>query len=393
MTDFLVKRFVKNFEKTDDIQVRTAYSTLSSLVGICCNFLLFASKLFIGILVNSISVMADAFNNLSDMASAVIGLAGAKMAEKPADDDHPFGHGRIEYIAAFVVAFLVIQVGFSLFKTSVGKVFHPEEMVLKWISIVVLLLSVGVKLWLSLFNKKLGKRINSKVMLATSADAMGDVVTTLATIVSIVVYGVLGYNVDGIVGLIVSVVVMIAGLNIAKDTLAPLIGEGIDPEVYEKITNFVESFDGIVGTHDLIVHNYGPSRSMASIHAEVPNDCNVEVTHEVIDRIEREAIRRFNLLLVIHMDPVETHDERVTEFKEMITDILMNVDSRLTFHDFRMVDGVERINLIFDLVVPREYKQAVLGKLKARISDEVRKRDRRCVCVITIENSFVSITG
>lgn len=390
MTNFLVKQFVKNYEKTEDIQVRTAYGALSSLVGICCNFILFGSKLFIGLMVNSISVMADAFNNLSDMASALIGFVGAKMAEKPADDDHPFGHGRIEYIAAFIVAFLVIQVGFSLFKTSVGKVFHPEEMSFRWISIVVLLLSVAVKLWLSFFNRKLGKRINSKVMLATSADAMGDVVTTAATIVSICIYGVLGYNVDGIVGLIVSVVVMIAGVNIAKDTLAPLIGEAIDPEVYKQISDFVESFEGIVGTHDLIVHNYGPSRSMASIHAEVPNDCDVEVTHEVIDRIEREALRRFGLLLVIHMDPVETHDERVVEFKDMITDVLLNVDNRLAFHDFRMVDGVERINLIFDLVVPREYKQSVLGKLKARISDEVRRRDRRCVCVITVENSFLS---
>lgn len=393
MTEFLVKRFIKNFERIEDIQVRTAYGTLSSLVGICCNFLLFGSKLMIGMLVNSISVMADAFNNLSDMASALIGLVGAKMAEKPADDNHPFGHGRIEYIAAFVVAFLIIQVGFSLFKTSVGKIFHPEEMTFKGISLVILFLSVGVKLWLSLFNKKLGKRINSKVMLATSADAMGDVATTSSTICSIGIYGAFGYNVDGIVGVVVSIVVMAAGLNIAKDTLAPLIGEGIDPEIYEQITNFVESFEGIVGTHDLIVHNYGPSRSMASIHAEVPNNCSVEVTHEVVDRIEREAMRRFNLLLVIHMDPVETHNERVAEFKDMVADILMGIDSRLTFHDFRMVDGEERINLIFDLVVPREYKQAVLGKLKARISDEVRNRDSRCVCVITVENSFISTGG
>lgn len=393
MTDFLVKRFIKEFEKTEDVQVRTAYGTLSSLVGIGCNFLLFVSKLIMGIMVNSISVMADAFNNLSDMASALIGLVGAKMAEKPADDDHPFGHGRIEYIAAFVVAFLIIQVGFSLFKISVGKVFHPEELSFRWISIAVLLLSVGMKLWLSLFNRRLGKRINSKVMLATSADAMGDVATTSATIFSIGVYGVLGYNVDGIVGVIVSVVVMIAGFNIAKDTLAPLIGEGIDPEVYKKITDFVESFEGIVGTHDLLVHNYGPSRSMASIHAEIPNDMGVEATHEVVDRIEREAMRHFNLLLVIHMDPVETHDERVAEFKTMVRDVLMNVDRRLTFHDFRMVDGSERISLIFDLVVPREYKQAVLGRLKARIGDEVRKQDRRCVCIITVENSFLSTTG
>jgi len=385
MTEFLVRRFVKNHDNVEDVQVRTAYGTLTSMVGIGCNLLLFVSKLCIGILVHSISVMADAFNNLSDAASSIIGFVGVKMAEKPADDDHPFGHGRIEYIAAFIVAFLVIQVGFSLFKTSFGKVLHPEDMSFRWISILILFMSVGIKLWLSCFNKKLGKRINSKVMLATSADALGDVATT-----SIVIYGALGLNVDGIVGLIVSVVVMIAGVNIAKDTLAPLIGEAIDPEIYDKITSFVESFDGIVGSHDLIVHNYGPSRSMASIHAEVPNDCDVERTHEIIDRIEREAMRRLGILLVIHMDPVETHDERVVEFKELVTSVLDGIDSRLTFHDFRMVDGVERINLIFDLVVPREYKPSVLGKLKARITEDVAKKDRRCCCVITMENSFIS---
>lgn len=391
MTDFLVKHFVKNYEAVGEVEVRTSYGTLASMVGICCNVLLFASKLFIGILVNSISVMADAFNNLSDAASSIIGFIGVKMAEKPADDDHPFGHGRIEYISAFIVAFLVIQVGFSLFKTSFGKVLRPEGMSFKWISIAVLVISVGVKLWLSLFNKKLGRRINSKVMMATSADAMGDVATTSAAILSIVVYGIWGLNVDGLVGLVVSVVVMIAGVNIAKDTLAPLIGEAIDPEVYKQITDFVESFDGIVGSHDLIIHNYGPSRSMASIHAEVPNDCNVEATHEVIDRIEREALRRFRLFLVIHMDPVETHNEEVTRFRNMVASVLENIDSRLAFHDFRMVDGVERINLIFDVVVPWEYKQSVQGKLKARISDEVRQKDRRCCCVITMENSFTRL--
>ena len=390
MTEFLVKRFVKNHDNVEDVRVRTAYGTLTSMVGISCNLLLFVSKLCIGILVHSISVMADAFNNLSDAASSIIGFVGVKMAEKPADDDHPFGHGRIEYIAAFIVAFLVIQVGFSLFKTSFGKVLHPEDMSFRWISILILFMSVAIKLWLSCFNKKLGKRINSKVMLATSADALGDVVTTSATICSIGIYGALGFNVDGIVGLIVSVVVMIAGVNIAKDTLAPLIGEAIDPEIYDKITSFVESFDGIVGSHDLIVHNYGPSRSMASIHAEVPNDCDVERTHEIIDRIEREAMRRMGILLVIHMDPVETHDERVVEFKELVTSVLDGIDSRLTFHDFRMVDGVERINLIFDLVVPREYKAAVQDNLKARISAAVRKRDPRCACVITVENSYLA---
>ena len=390
MTEFLVKRFVKDYQQTEAVQVRTAYGTLSSMVGIFCNVLLFGAKLLIGLLINSISVMADAFNNLSDAASSIIGFIGVKMAEKPADDDHPFGHGRIEYIAAFIVAFIVIQVGFSLFKTSLNKILNPESMSFKWISIVILSLSVAVKLWLSLFNRTLGKRINSKVMLATAADAMGDVVTTSATMLSIAVYGLFGVNIDGIVGIAVSVVVMIAGVNIAKDTLAPLIGEAIDPQLYEQISNFVESFEGILGTHDLIVHNYGPSKSMASIHAEVPNDVNVERSHEVIDQIEHEAARRFGLLLVIHMDPVETHDGRIREFRDMLGEVLTELDSRLSFHDFRMVDGVEHINLIFDLVVPREYEAVVQDNLKARISAAVRKRDPRCACVITVENSYLA---
>ena len=390
MTEFLVKRFVKDYQQTEAVQVRTAYGTLSSMVGIFCNVLLFGAKLLIGLLINSISVMADAFNNLSDVGSGVVTFIGVKMAEKPADDDHPFGHGRIEYIAAFIVAFIVIQVGFSLFKTSLNKILNPESMSFKWISIVILSLSVAVKLWLSLFNRTLGKRINSKVMLATAADAMGDVVTTSATMLSIAVFGIFGVNIDGIVGIAVSVVVMIAGVNIAKDTLAPLIGEAIDPQLYEQISNFVESFEGILGTHDLIVHNYGPSKSMASIHAEVPNDVNVERSHEVIDQIEHEAARRFGLLLVIHMDPVETHDGRIREFRDMLGEVLTELDSRLSFHDFRMVDGVEHINLIFDLVVPREYKAAVQDNLKARISAAVRKRDPRCACVITVENSYLA---
>ena len=390
MTEFLVKRFVKNYDRVEEAQVRTAYGAMASMVGIGCNILLFLAKMAIGLLANSISVMADAFNNLSDAASSIVGFVGVKMAQKPADDDHPFGHGRIEYIAAFIVAFLVLQVGFSLFTGSVEKLFHPDDLTFKWVSVLVLGLSVGVKLWLSLFNRRLGKRINSKVMLATSADALGDAAATSAAIFSMLVYGIFGWNIDAVVGLAVSVVVMLAGINIAKDTLAPLIGEAIDPELYAQITNFVEGFDGIVGTHDLIVHNYGPSKSMASIHAEVPNDCDLEETHEIIDRIEREAARRFGLLLVIHMDPVETRDQRVIEFKAMVEDVIEKMDSRLSIHDFRMVDGRENINLIFDLVAPREYKGADVGKLKAEVSSQVRRRDKRCTCVITVENSFLS---
>lgn len=388
MTELLVRKFVKDYENIGDVRVRTAYGTMSGIVGICCNLLLFAAKLFTGLLLRSISVLADAFNNLSDAVSSIVSLIGVKMAGKPADKDHPFGHGRIEYIAAFIVAFIVIQVGFSLFKTSFGKIQQPESMNFQMISLVILILSVSVKLWMGMFNRKLGKRINSSVMMATAADSLGDVAATSATIVSIVIYGVWDVNIDGIAGLIVSVFVMFAGVGIAKDTLAPLIGEPVDSKVYEEISNFVSGFEGILGTHDLIVHNYGPCRSMASIHAEVPNDVDIQVSHEIIDKIEREATRCLGIFLVIHMDPVEIHDEKTVLLKAMVTEVLQMVDQRLTFHDFRVVEGERRVNLIFDVISPKEYQVDDQEYLKERICEEVRARDCRCCCVVTIERSF-----
>lgn len=388
MTELLVRRFVDNYEQVENAQVRTRYGLMAGVVGICCNLVLFAAKLLTGMLINSISVMADAFNNLSDAASSIIGFVGVKMAEKPADEDHPFGHGRIEYIAAFIVAFIVIQVGFSLFKTSLGKIMNPEELSFRAVSVFILLLSIGVKLWMALFNRTLGNRIHSTVLLATSADSLGDVAATSATVLSLVVFGIWRVNIDGIVGLVVSILVMIAGLNIAKDTLAPLIGEAIDPHVYEEITAFVESYDGIVGSHDLIVHNYGPNRSMASIHAEVPRDVDVEVSHEIIDRVERDAGRKLGIFLVIHMDPVETKDARIQELREMTKSVITELDSRLTLHDFRVVDGTRRVNLIFDLVVPREYTKQMQDALKQQVNQKINERDSKCYCVITTECSY-----
>ena len=388
MTEFLIRHFVKDYQNIQDVEVRTRYGSLAGMVGICCNLLLFTVKLLTGLLVNSISVMADAFNNLSDAASSIISIVGVKMAEKPADEEHPFGHGRIEYISAFIVAFLVIEVGFSLFKTSFGKIRNPEPMVFQWLSVGILVLSVGVMLWMGIFNRKLGKRIDSKVMMATAADSLGDVAATTATIVSMLIFGIFNVNVDGIVGLAVSVVVMIAGVNIAKDTLAPLIGEAIDPEVYREITQFVESYDGIVGSHDLIVHNYGPGRSMASIHAEVPSDVDIETSHEIIDRVERDAVRKLHLFLVIHMDPIETKNAKVDNYRKIAGEVLDQVDSRLSLHDFRIVDGKEQVNLIFDLVVPRDYTPQMKSQVKEQVASGIREKIRNSTCVITVENSY-----
>ncbi len=388
MTEWLVKLFVKDYDRTEDVQVRTRYGMLASVVGICCNLCLFLAKLLMGILSHSISIMADAFNNLSDAASSVIGFVGMKMAEKPADKDHPFGHGRIEYIAAFIVAFIVIEVGFSLLKSSVGKILHPEILVFNPVSVGILVLSVCVKLWMAVFNRRLGRRINSNVMIATSADSLGDAGATLATILSMVVFGMFQVNIDGIVGLAVSVLVMIAGVNIAKDTLAPLIGEAIDPKIYRQISDFVGRYEGIIGTHDLIVHNYGPGRSMASIHAEVPSNVAIEVSHEIVDRIERDAKRELGIFLVIHMDPVDMGNQQTAELKKMTIEVISSLDSRLSFHDFRVVEGAKRINLIFDLVVPREYTRQMQDELKQQICQRIKEKDERCVCVITMECTF-----
>ena len=389
MTDFLVKHFVKDYTEIERVSVRTAYGVLASGVGILCNVLLFVVKWMVGYFLHSISVMADAFNNLSDAGSSVIGLVGVKMASKPADRDHPFGHGRIEYIAALIVAFLVMEVGFTFFKDAIGKIRKPEELKFQAVSVAILVLSVGVKLWLGYFNRKLGRRIDSKVMMATAADAMGDVITTTATIASLLFFRITEINIDGIVGLAVSLVVMWAGIGIARDTLKPLIGKAVEPEEYARITNFVEGYEGVLGSHDLIVHNYGPGRSMASIHAEVPNDVEIEVSHEVIDKIEREALRQLGVFLVIHMDPVETRDVRVLKARGQVEKILEALDPTVSIHDFRMVSGEEQVNLIFDMEVPYEYDEKKQEELRMTLVKLLQITDQRYQCVISTERSYI----
>ena len=390
MTEFLVRRFVKNYEHTETVAVRTAYGVLASMVGIFCNVFLFLVKGAIGIVLHSISVTADAFNNLSDAGSSIIGLVGVKMAEKPADEEHPFGHGRIEYIAALIVAFIVLEVGFTFLKDAIGKIREPEILKFNTVSVVILMFSIGVKIWLAFFNRKLGKKINSKVMMATAADAMGDVATTTATILSVLFFRVTGINIDGFVGIGVALVVMWAGVGIAKDTLEPLIGEAVPQETCDEITKFVESYDGIVGTHDLLVHNYGPGRSMASIHAEVPNDVNIEVSHEVIDKIERDARKYLGTYLLIHMDPIETKDQDVIKVRKKVEDIVTQADPDASIHDFRMVSGEHRINLIFDMVLPHGYDKEEENTLQRLVTEKIHRLDERYQCVITMEKSFVA---
>lgn len=388
MTDFLVNTFVKDNTNIESTEVRTRYGMLASVVGIFCNVLLFSVKLVIGLILSSLAVTADAFNNLSDAASSIISFIGVKMAGKPADAEHPFGHGRIEYIAALIVSFLVIEVGFTFFKSSISKIMHPEEITFDLVPFVILILSILIKLWMAFFNNKLGKRIDSKVMLATAADSLGDVITTSATVISIIICHFTSINVDAIAGLIVSGIVIWSGISIAKDTLEPLIGQRVPAELYQKITDIVSSYDGIVGTHDLIVHNYGPNRSMATIHAEVPNDVNIEVSHEIIDKIERDVKKNLNILLVIHMDPVEMRDKEVLALREKTSRIVHALDPELNFHDFRVLKENEQKNLVFDLVVPDSYTEKDANRVMHQLVSLLHEMEENIDCIITLDRSF-----
>lgn len=389
MTEFLVKRFVKGYENTNDSKVRSSYGMLSGFVGVVCNILLFAVKLTGGFLINSISVTADAFNNLSDAASSIVTLVGTKFSQKPADKEHPFGHGRSEYIAAFIVAFLVLQVGFTCFKNSFGKILKPEAVVFNGIVLILLILSVLMKLWLGVFNRKIGKKINSGVLKATGTDAFGDVLITSVTILSIVIGKVTGLKIDGWMGALVSAVVVIAGFNIAKETLEPLLGEAIDKETYEAVTKKVESYKGILGSHDLIVHNYGPSHIMATIHVEVEAKENLGGVHEIIDKIERDILREMGIFLVIHVDPVDLEDEENLLRKKEILEIIKGIEPEGSVHDFRIIEEDDKIKLIFDMLIPYSYGEKQRKKLLSDMEKAIKGLNERYELIVTLDNSFI----
>lgn len=371
---------------------RTKIAQRAGLTGIACNLLLFVLKLLVGITANAVSITADAFNNLTDAGSSVISLIGSRMAGKEADEAHPFGHGRIEYIAAFVVAFLVIQVGFSVFRDSLGKLLHQEALHFSYVSVFVLLLSIAGKLWMSWFYRTIAKKIDSSVYAAAASDSLSDVLTTAAALVSLLAYGMFQVNIDGVIGLVVSVIVMYNGICIAKDTLKPLIGEPAPQVLVQRIQDFVEQYDGIVGTHDLIVHNYGPKQYMATIHAEVPRERDIELSHDIVDKIERDARSALGIVLVIHMDPVDVKDETLNNYRRLLSGVLKQVDERLRFHDFRVLHSESGAKLIFDLVTPWEYTEEEENTAMLEICRLVKEKNPQLACVISAEKSYVQGT-
>ncbi len=387
MTKLLLKLFVKDYKNTQNNIVREKYGVLGGAVGIVVNIIIAAAKLVIGTFSGSISITADAVNNFSDAGSSIITLIGFKMSNKPADTTHPFGHGRIEYISGLIVAFIVLLFGFDLVKTSFERILNPTEITYSIWAIVVLVLSILGKIWLGLFNRKLGKTINSAAMTAVFTDCISDCGATLVTIISMLLSHYAGLNVDGILGIVVAVIILIAGVNIVRDTINPLLGQPPEKELVSGIEELIMSFDKVVGIHDLIIHNYGSAKTFGSVHVEVPANENVLVVHEIMDDIEVAIKKEFNIEIVAHTDPIETDNEVVTQNKKELIEIISTIDEKLTIHDFRLVSGPNHTNLIFDVVLPYESKMTE-EELIDTIKCKVKEKKTNFNCVITVDRNY-----
>ena len=385
MTNLLVKTFIKNYDCINDPVVRKRYGTLSSIVGIICNIVLFLVKYFIGSLANSISIVSDAFNNLSDCAGCVVTLWGYKMASKPADRDHPFGHGRMEYLTALFLSVIIMFVGVELFRVSASKILYPEHIRFSTASASALIISIGIKLWMSLFNGKIGKKINSSVLSATAKDSRNDVLATSAALAALVISLFSDLPIDGIMGLFVSAFIIKTGFDIAKDTIDDLLGKPADKETVRKIKLLVLENKRILGIHDLVIHNYGPGNLIGSCHVEVDHHENILEIHDVVDSIERRIGSEMGIRMTIHTDPVDSDCQLRNELKDLTSSILSEIDDKLCFHDFRVVQSDSHINLIFDLEVPYKYKYSN-DILKQMIDDKLKNYDRKFYTVIIFDS-------
>lgn len=383
--NFLLSVFVKDRENLTSPKVRAQIGTLSGVVGIICNLLLFAGKIMIGTISGALSITADAMNNLSDASSSIVTLVGFKLAEKPADDDHPYGHARFEYLSGLAIAGMILIIGYELLKTSVGKILNPESIQFSGALVIVMALSIGVKLWLSVFNGKLGKMIHSSALLATASDSRNDVISTSVVLAAAVIEVLSGWKVDGFMGLAVAVFILYSGINLAKETISPLLGEAASPELQQLIVDIIESNPMVLGIHDLMVHDYGPGQRFASLHVEMDKTEDPLVCHEIIDDLERECLEKHNVHLVIHYDPVVIGDEILENIRGIVQNILRECDSRLSVHDFRLVPGNGHTNLVFDVAIPYDVYNKK-KEIKAYLDEELAKRkEGKYYTVITFD--------
>ncbi len=387
MTKLLIKLFIKDTDINSQ-KGRELYGRLAGAVGIICNLLLSVMKLIIGSVSNSVSITADATNNIADAGSSIVTLVGFRLSGKPADKDHPYGHARIEYISSLIISFLILLIGCSIFKESITKIFNPEESLFNVATVIILIASILVKLWLSIFNKFLGKQINSKALEATSIDSRNDVITTAAVLLASTISHFTGFNLDGYMGVIVSVFILISGINLVKETLDPLLGQPPTKEMFQKIEQKILSYDNVLGVHDLMVHSYGPNTYFASAHIEMDAKIDVLVCHDIMDQIERDFKSDLNIHLVVHLDPTILDSPEINELKEMVNDIICEIDRDLTFHDFRVVVGEENKNVLFDVVVPPEYKYSD-EELEKIITDKITEMSNgKIFTVLVVDHSY-----
>lgn len=390
MTNFLLKLFVKDYKNKDNPKVRTSYGKFAGWVGIFCNILLFSFKFITGTLTKSISITADAMNNLTDAASSIVSLIGFKLAGKPADKEHPYGHGRYEYIAALTVAAIIMVIGIELLKSGILKILSPTLIKFNTYSFIILILSILIKLWMSFFNNKIGKIINSQVLIATAFDSRNDVFSTSAVLISLIINYYFNVNLDGIIGVGVAIFILYSGFSLIKDTLNPLLGNAPDEDFVNYIEHKIMSYPGVLGTHDLIVHDYGPGRRFASVHVEVAAEDEILETHDSIDNIERDFLSEDNLNLIIHMDPIVTADEVVSDLRSWLSIEIKKIDFRLSIHDLRIVPGNTHTNVIFDCVVPHE-TNLTHKEIKEKIEEKIKSKYKNYYAVITFDTSFAPV--
>ena len=387
MRGLLLRLFVKNYADTKDPAVRSQYGKLAGWVGIFCNILLFAGKLLVGTLCKSVSITADAFNNLSDASSSVVTLLGFKLSEKPADREHPYGHHRMEYLSGLCVAAMILLVGAELVKTSASRILHPEPVEFSLATVLVLVGSILLKLWMAGFNRKLGAAIDSAALSATAADSRNDVITTGAVLLCTIAAKLTGLELDGYVGAAVAVFILISGVSLVKETLNPLLGNAPSPELVSHIREKLMSYPGVLGVHDLMIHDYGPGRQFASVHVEMSARQDPIASHDVIDGIERDFLKDERLHLIVHYDPVATDDPRVPALREAVSEICKTIYAKMTIHDLRIVPGAKRVNVVFDCVVPYDCPFSET-EIRRRMTAELGKEYPGYCCIATLERSY-----
>ena len=387
MTNFILKTFMKDYSDNKDSATRKKAGFLSSTVGIVCNIILFVSKFIIGTIANSVAIISDAFNNLTDCLSCIITMFGYNLASKPADKEHPFGHGRMEYFTSLIIAVFIIIVGFEFFKTSLSRILNKEDIDVTYFTIIVLVLSILLKFWMYLFNKKMSTIFNNQAMMATSYDSLSDAMTTSITLIGSIISLFTDFPIDGVIGLIVSGLIIKTAISIIKDTLDELLGKPADKETTQQLLDIVMSHQGILGVHDLMIHNYGPNNMIASLHAEVDAKQNVLEAHDTIDNIEKEIFEKMKIMTTIHLDPIETDNIQLNQYKKIVSKVLNEIDPELSFHDFRMVVGQTHTNLIFDVIISDKYRDKN-QMLKEKIDEQLKLIDNKLETVITFDSQF-----